>query len=295
MGYGVSLSYNVKVMILIVSLTILYKYLISNNQKIEYFFTDTFKKSHDWNSLTITDKLRIYGSSLNEKHANYADKLKVKKLIAQMNIPDLKIAKLIKIIDINDDNINLDQLPKNCIIKSNCGSKDVIIVKDRKISLMTSRMADRSSYKEWRDSASKKLIYQPEVEPHYLLIEPMIFAEEYLGDDMEDYKFWCFHGKVEFLVKRGASTYYDTDMKVLPFYRKGYGKENIRIPKPKNFKRMIEIAEEISELFEFCRMDLYNIDGKIYFGEITFIPMAANPWTPFQPIKYEKIIGSYWK
>lgn len=261
-----------------------------------------FNKPKNWNNLTFTEKLKIYGRQLNEDYSLYADKLLVKDYINNLNINELHVPKVIKKLDKNKD-LDLKSLPKNCVIKSNCGSGDIIIIKNNKIKKMIARNQPKDNYNDWKKEALKTLNWKPELEPHYQFIKPQIFVEEYLGDNIKDYKFFCFNGRVHFCqidynrysskTKR-CRNIYDKNFILLSF-KKGVDNCKTIINKPNLYIKMIEISEKISQKFSFCRVDLYLIQHKIYFGEITFVSDAAGDSYKFKPEKYEKIIGKYWK
>jgi hypothetical protein len=122
-------------------------------------------------------------------------------------------------------------------------------------------------------------------EPHYLKIQPLIIAEEYLKEKSSnsstliDYKIWCFNGK-PFSVwacydRKDDYVYvgtYDFDWNYHPegsvfdnHYRKG-----VLLPKPKTLGQMFHYAEVLSKPFPQVRVDLYEVNGKVYFGELTF-------------------------
>ena len=111
----------------------------------------------------------------------------------------------------------------------------------------------------------------------YLIVNGVIHRM-YQGDDLVDYKFFCFNGKVHYV-------YGICDRKVgvsaqLGIYDKGFNKldvdrcderhQEVALPKPPNYERMVEVAERLSEGFPHVRVDLYNVMGQIYFGELTF-------------------------
>ena len=93
-----------------------------------------------------------------------------------------------------------------------------------------------------------------------------------------DYKFFCFNGEPKYLYvvtdrKPGEYAFlggYDIDFNKLPVYRCDERRQIEAVPKPKNYDEMVEIARKLSADFPHVRVDLYNIDGKIYFGELTF-------------------------
>ena len=105
--------------------------------------------------------------------------------------------------------------------------------------------------------------------------------------DLLDYKFFCFNGKVRFFkidigrfVEHHAN-YYDTNGQLLEFWEKGIEPDlNYPIELPDNLKEMISLAERLSKNKPFLRVDFYNVNGKIYFGELTFYPASGmGKWT----------------
>jgi len=129
-------------------------------------------------------------------------------------------------------------------------------------------------------------------EPHYLKIEPKIIAEQFLqqtdcqfSTSLIDYKIWCFDGKPAYIwacYSRSKESVYvevrNLDWEYLPeksifthYYKDGKG----ILPKPKNLDKMIETASVLSNGFPQVRVDLYETNGKIYFGEMTFTSNAG--------------------
>ena len=129
------------------------------------------------------------------------------------------------------------------------------------------------------------------MEPHYKSIPHRIYAEKYLGDmsEMVDYKIHCLNGIPEFVtVMSNRKAESDKAMKVTidcfdmdwnPLYEVcGFGTEipgSGNIKKPSRLEEMKEIASRLSEDFKFLRVDLYQIEDKIYFGELTFTPAGC--------------------
>lgn len=116
--------------------------------------------------------------------------------------------------------------------------------------------------------------------------------------ELKDYKFFCFNGKVKFFkidfgrfVEHHAN-YYDLKGRILPFGEKGIEPDFNHVEKiPDNLDDMISIAEKLSEGFRFLRVDLYNVYGRIYFGELTFYPAAG--LLPFVPEEWDERIGNF--
>ena len=283
---------------LIISITFIFLILILlKKNKLECFNDKrlTMIKPNNWKKIKFTDKLKIYGSQLDSNYSLYSDKLNVKKYLNNLNINNLHTAKLIKILD-QKKNINLNVLPSNCIIKTNHGWSDIIIIKNNKIISMNSRGKKIDSYYDWKKSALSN--YITKYEPHYQYIEKQIFIEEYLGDNLFDFKIHCIQGnpvliQVERNVKKEKCiNYYDCNFNILNI-KKNFPKCNYKNSKPSNLKEILNISRILSRKFEFVRIDLYNINNKIYFGEFTFIPSGGNSY--FMNNKYEYKLSNNWK
>ena len=107
------------------------------------------------------------------------------------------------------------------------------------------------------------------------------------NDELKDYKFFCFNGKVKFFkVDFGRfvehhTNYYSPEGELLEFGEQGLEPDpNYPIELPANLREMISLAEKLSENEPFLRVDFYNVKGKIYFGELTFYPASGmGKWT----------------
>ena len=124
-------------------------------------------------------------------------------------------------------------------------------------------------------------------EPQYKNVSHRIFIEEYLGDDIHTYKFYCFNGdpKIIYVSSNGDDIehdkdkyidYFDTKWNWIPICLHPHLNFAEHPERPKNLDRMIEIAKDLSRDFPFIRVDLYNLDGVIKFSELTFIPTGGN-------------------
>ena len=136
----------------------------------------------------------------------------------------------------------------------------------------------------------------------YKNIVPKVFAEEYVEDasrELRDYKFFCFDGEVKALFigterfsEEVKFDFFDADFNHLDLYQVHpmSGKD---IPKPENFEDMKAIAAKLSKGFPHVRVDLYNVQGRIYFGEMTFYHHGG--FAPFHPEKWDCEFGSWIK
>lgn len=173
------------------------------------------------------------------------------------------------------EDIDLASLPDKFVLKPNNGSYDCIVCHD-KSSLDFNEVRQKMAY---AIKHSHSVSYG---EQHYKRIKPCIIAEQMLeptsAEGLVDYKIWCFNGKPYcFLVcmnrdndtHHGDLMIYDLDWVRRPDMMSERVKHNSMCPKPENLNKMLEIAARLSKGIPQVRVDLYNVDGKIYFGEMT--------------------------
>ena len=131
-----------------------------------------------------------------------------------------------------------------------------------------------------------------------------IIAEQYMEDEqtseLRDYKFMCFGGDVKCAFvcsdrfsKEGLHvTFFDENWEVMPFERH-YPAKKGGIPKPLNFETMQDLAEQLSKNIPFLRVDFYEVNGQIFFGELTFFPGSG--LEEFSPEEWDETLGSWIK
>ena len=171
--------------------------------------------------------------------------------------------------------IRFDELPNSFVIKTNHGSSDVVVVRDKR----DMSLSDKMRMKRIITTSMRTNYSSYAYEMHYSHIDPMIIVEKFIDSgesDLRDYKFLCFNGVPYFCwVDIGRYTnhkrnIYDLDWNLQNWNQFHYGNSNDKIEKPANFDKMIEIARILSRNFSHVRVDLYNVSGRIYFGEMTF-------------------------
>lgn len=181
----------------------------------------------------------------------------------------------------NFNDINFDELPEQFVLKCNHDSGGLAICKDK-------NTFDINKARKKINHSLKQNFYYIGREYQYKNIIPRIICEQFISDDGNvpmDYKIYCFNGKPDvILVCKGRFNnnshkaeylYFDQDWNFLPLNYDDEKLSDIDIPKPINLDKMLEIAKKLSEDFVFARIDLYNIKGKIYFGEITLSPNSG--------------------
>ena len=190
--------------------------------------------------------------------------------------------------------IDFEQLPEKFVLKCVHGSGFNLIVKNKKDICFKQTI---KLLKKWQ----KKNYYNKGKEWSYKNIEPLIIAEKFLEDSknkiINDYKFFCFNGDIKFIqvdLERKVNNFrchYDTNWQKLPFYHEKNPFYTGEAEQPSNLEDMIYVAQTLSKDIPFVRVDLYSIDNKTIFGEMTFYP--SNGTNPYLPLEYNKIIGDY--
>ncbi|MDJ8953239.1 ATP-grasp fold amidoligase family protein [Clostridium perfringens] len=261
------------------------------------YYKITGKKLDLENPRTYNEKIqwsKLFDSTLTK--SMLADKYAVRKWVED------KIGKeyLIPLLGVWDsfDDIDFKKLPNQFVLKLNNGSATNIIVKNKEELDIDNA---RKLFSTWMNTnfAFKGL------ELHYKDIKPKIIAEKYMVfdnmKDLPDYKFFCFNGKVfcsytmvdyMFDHTKGKLGFFDRDYKLMPYHRKDFSPITEQLEKPKNYELMVNLAEVLSEGFSHVRVDFYNIEGKIYFGEMTFT--NASGYCQFEPDKFDEILGNQW-
>ena len=225
------------------------------------------------------------------------DKAEVRKYVVQKGFKDILIPIILEPTD-SVDKIDFKKLPETFILKATHGCRMNYIVKDK------NRLDEeecKGVMRKWLQTTYGTY----SMEPHYLSIPPRIYAEQYIEDmnGLIDYKFHCLNGKPEFCLvcsgrsdKKGESmgvllSLFDMEWnfidEIVDYKNEKRGPSDI--PKPKQFDRMKEIAAELSKDFKFVRIDLYEYEGKILFGEMTFSPACCV--FPYFSDAFDKAMG----
>lgn len=215
-----------------------------------------------------------------------ADKYAVRGYVEEKGLGDI----LVKLYGKWDkvEYIDWNSLPKSFVIKTNNGAGTVLVV-ENKDDLDFPKTV--KTLEEWL----AKDITSTTTEFHYRGIKPCIIAEEllelskedrFVSSSIIDYKIWCFNGKPDsFLVCSNrqyeggcALSVYDLDWNYRPeasVFNKEHFEAQKPIPRPEHLKEMLDVATRLAADFPEVRVDLYNINGKIYFGELTFTSLGG--------------------
>lgn len=245
------------------------------------------------NPTTFNEKLQWL--KLNDIHPEYTqlvDKYEAKEYVRKI-IGDDYIIPTLGVYD-NFYEIDFDKLPNQFVLKTTHDSGGVVVCPDK------SKLNKKAARKKIEKSLKHNFYYEHREYP-YKNVKPRIIAEKFMvdesGTELKDYKFFCFDGKCRMLfvaTDRGVGDvkfdFFDTNFKHLPF-KQGHPWATKEIKKPAGFENMLMIAEKLGKGFRHVRVDLYDINGKIYFGELTFFHDSAN--VPFVPNEWDYKIGEW--
>lgn len=258
------------------------KYWINTGYRCNLKNPQTFNEKLQW--------LKLYYKK--QEQTQLADKYEVRKYIKE-KIGQEYLIPLLGVYD-NFDDIDFDKLPSEFVIKCSHDSGSVVICRDK-------TKLDIEQLKSKIDKRMELNCYYRSLEWPYKNIKPKIIIEKYMTDEnsdsLTDYKFYCFDGEPKFLyISTGLEdhstakiSFVTLEWEFAKFQRNDYKLFNKLPKKPIKFDEMIKIAKILSKGHKFIRVDLYQINGQIYFSELTFFPCSG--YMPFNDSRYDKEIG----
>lgn len=268
----------------------------------KYWANQLFKRRHgrnlNWekpatyNEIIHCEKLLLDTSAWSV----LADKYRVREYIQSKGLADILVP-LYGVWDKVED-IDFALLPNKFILKLNNGCGANLIVRDK-------GTLDIDSVKKTLNAWMKMSFGYRSVEPHYLQIKPLIIAEQLLESDSDDanqsislldYKWFCFKGYVSYVELVSDRTdqdfkvsIYDANWNEFPHFVSPNNRSDKQFPKPANLKRMIDVCNILSADLPQVRVDLYEVNDKIYFGELTLSSAAGCSTTKTD--KFDKLLG----
>lgn len=253
-------------------------YYYLNKNKINLSNPKTFNEKINWYKLNYKNDLMIKCS----------DKVKVRDYVKECGLSHILTKKYGVYNNLKE--IDLSTLPDQFVLKNNSDSGGIYICKNKKNFKKNARKVCKKMKKDY---SRIKLEWPYHFIEKKLIIEELITTKD--GSSPKDYKIFCFNGvpKLVFVISNRDKVlnldYFDLEWNHLDCYQ-GYDlNAPIRPEKPENLKEMLEYAAILSKPFPFARIDFYNENGKVYFGEITFFHGAGI--IPFHPKEYDKKIG----
>lgn len=200
------------------------------------------------------------------------------------------------LILVTDDiqTIDFKSLPQSFVIKATHGCNFNLLVRDKSdLNIFKTRLL----LKKW---LSKNQYYRGGLEWAYRDIPPRIIIEDYLEEENRaslcDYKFYCFDGQPKYIqldIGRGyhhQRSVYNSNWELQSFNKGKFTNCNDIMQKPENLSEMLVVASKLADKFPFVRVDLYNLSGRIVFGEMTFYPGDGRQ--NVNPCEYDDYLGS---
>lgn len=273
-------------------------FFIPDKLYIELKYRYKVGKRLDWNSIRTFNE-KIQWLKIHDRKTEYTkmvDKVSAKKY-AEKIIGSKYIIPTIGVWD-NCNDISLDALPDKFVIKTSHDSGGVFICKNKsrinwkRIKKEINRRLRQNYYFYGREWPYKNI-------PRKVIVEELLESKINLDSErINDYKFMTFNGTVKCIfvcTERDSNnglkvTFFDRQWNELPFERH-YRRSDVKIGKPESLQEMISVAERLAEGIPFARIDLYEVDGHVYFGEITLYPGSG--FEEFKPDEWDEIMGKW--
>ena len=271
---------------------------MTDEQFIRFIYKKNFGRDINLDSPeTFNEKLQwLKLNYRNPLYTRLVDKYEVKQYVAE------KIGEeyLIPTLGVYEsfDEIDFDKLPDSFVLKCTHDSGGLVIVKDKS-------KLDKKNAGQIINASLKWNFYLQSREWPYKNVKSRIIAESYMEDsktaELRDYKFFCFDGEVKAMFiaterqKQGEDVkfdFFDADFNHLPF-RQGHDHAAVMPEKPVCFDEMKKLAGELSKGFPEVRIDFYEVDGRVYFGEYTFFHFGG--FMKFEPEEWDYKFGEWIK
>ena len=263
-------------------------YRCTMNQRLDLKSPKRYTEKLQW--MKLYDRNPLYVRLVDKQ----AVKSYVRTLINERSLGDLYVIPTLGVWSTFDD-IDFNTLPNQFVLKCTHDSGGLVICTDKS-------KFDYNAAKAKIEAALKRDYYKENREWPYKNVPRRIIAEKYMVDEsgyeLKDYKFFVFNGKVKAMfiaTDRNATTdtcfdFFDRDFTHLPV-QNGHPNAANQPQKPPKYERMVAIAEELGRNLPHARIDFYNINGDIYFGEYTFFHWSG--FVKFDPDKWDYEFGEW--
>lgn len=272
---------------------------MSDERYLKLMFRDRMGYWFDLkNPKTFNEKLqwlKLYNRK--PEYTAMVDKYEAKKYVAE-KLGEEYIIPTLGVWDKFED-IDFDALPEQFVLKCTHDSGGLIICRDK------SKLDKEKARERIEKSLSSNYFWHGREWP-YKNVKPRIIAEQYMVDesgyDLKDYKFFCFDGEVKLcMIERDrakgrnghAVDFFDRHFEHQNITVDGYPNASQGYEKPSNYDELIGIAEKLAKNIPHIRVDLYNINGRCYFGELTFFQASGS--IQFSPPEWDGVLGDWIK
>jgi len=262
------------------------QYRIKTGHKLNLKNPERYTEKLQWYKLYYRDPIM----------ADCADKFDVRKIVSGRGLNHI-LNECYGVFDSPQD-IPLDLLPNSFVLKDTLGGggNSVILVRDKnsidRVGLLKQlyQWVDTPIYKK---NVGREWVY--EKRRHRVIVEKLLDCS---NGDLPDYKFFCFNGEPVYLYlmrnyrehhEQGELAFLDKNFKLLKAHRTDFKPVTVQPQKPRNYEKMVEMAKILSAGFPHVRVDFYNIDGNIIFGEMTFF--NASGYFQLEPDEFDFELG----
>ena len=260
------------------------QYRIKNGRKLNLKDPQRYTEKIQWYKLNYRDPVM----------QTCADKYLVREYVKSKGL-DYILNDLYAVFN-NPDEICFDNLPEKFVLKLSNGSSTNLLVENKsELDIEQVKKMFRQFYAQSGSSAGREWVYKTDEKP-VIIAEQLLIDPNNANGSLRDYKILCFNGKPEYIICVDGRY---TDHYCHVVYNSSWEKQNVVIgessaaanyAKPETLESMLEIAKVLSKDFPAARIDLYSIQGKIYFGEITYFPWSG--YMRFTPDSFDYELGS---
>lgn len=248
------------------------------------------------NPKTWTEKLQLYKMYYrNPILGRCVDKYEVRHYIEEIGLGDT-LVKLYGVYD-NAGDIDFNLLPKSFVLKTTDGGggNNVVIVRDKSLLETDSLRRELNSWINVKDVNPGREWAYTRITKSQIIAEELLVNPSDPDAGIEDFKILCFHGEPKYIIvdkdryTEHKRNFYDVEWNRVDVTT-DHEQFDTPYPQPENFEKMLETAKMLSKDFPFVRVDLYNLSGKIYFGELTFYPWSG--YVKFEPEEFDTHLGT---
>ena len=274
-----------------------YRFLLGKKKMVMKYYHEKQGYSYAFNHpITFTEKINSRKLDKNPLFVLCADKIKVRnyvrnKIGEKYLIPCIFTAKKLT-------SELYDNMPNSCVLKTASGSGTIKIIRNKSKENKEQIIGLMKAYQKLDFAYIFGELFYKKIK-NYIICEKLLLDK--MGNIPNDFKIHCFRngGRPKFFVQIEFDRFgnrrrniYDSKFNLLNLTT-GLEQFTDKIEKPKNWNEMLWVAKKLSEDFDYVRVDLYNLNGKIYFGELTFTHNAG--FSKFCPEKYNRLWGKYWR
>ena len=259
-------------------------FYVRMGKKLDLKHPKTYSEKLQW--------LKLYDRK--SEYIDMVDKYEAKRYVAE-RIGEEYIIPTLGVWEKFED-IDFESLPDRFVLKCTHDSGGLVVCRDK-------NTLDLEAARAKIETSLARIYYFHGREWPYKHVKPRVIAEQYMedaeSDELRDYKFYCFGGEPKFLyVSQGLSnhstahiSYVSLDWEKMPFERMDFANFDVLPKRPLNFDKMLESCRILSANIPFLRVDFYEVNGHMYFGELTFFPGSGT--TEFHPNEWDAMLGEW--